>query len=47
MQPEDIAEVAVYLGSDESRYVSGLKVPVDGGYSKFNPTFSMMVRQQP
>lgn len=44
MQPEDIAQVAVYLGSDESRYVSGVHLPVDGGYSKINPTFAMMVK---
>ena len=28
--PEEIAEVAVFLASDESRYVSGALIPVDG-----------------
>jgi NAD(P)-dependent dehydrogenase (short-subunit alcohol dehydrogenase family) len=30
--PEDIAECAVYLASDESRWVTGAAFPVDGGY---------------
>jgi NAD(P)-dependent dehydrogenase (short-subunit alcohol dehydrogenase family) len=31
-QPEDIAGLAVYLGSDESSWVTGAVFPVDGGY---------------
>jgi NAD(P)-dependent dehydrogenase (short-subunit alcohol dehydrogenase family) len=31
-QPEDIAGVAVYLASDESAWVTGAALPVDGGY---------------
>jgi NAD(P)-dependent dehydrogenase (short-subunit alcohol dehydrogenase family) len=31
-QPEDIAGLAVYLASDESRWVTGSIFPVDGGY---------------
>jgi NAD(P)-dependent dehydrogenase (short-subunit alcohol dehydrogenase family) len=30
--PEDIAECAVYLASDESKWVTGAAIPVDGGY---------------
>lgn len=30
--PEDIAECAVYLASDESKWVTGAAFPVDGGY---------------
>jgi NAD(P)-dependent dehydrogenase (short-subunit alcohol dehydrogenase family) len=31
-QPEDIAGMAVYLASDESAWVTGAALPVDGGY---------------
>ena len=31
-QPEDIAGIAVYLASDESSWVTGAVMPVDGGY---------------
>jgi len=31
-QPEDIAGLAVYLASDESSWVTGAVMPVDGGY---------------
>ncbi|XP_050246008.1 short chain aldehyde dehydrogenase 1-like [Quercus robur] len=40
LEPEDIAEAALYLGSDESKYVSRLNLVVDGGYSLTNPAFS-------
>jgi NAD(P)-dependent dehydrogenase (short-subunit alcohol dehydrogenase family) len=30
-QPEDIANAAVYLASDEARMVTGIVLPVDGG----------------
>jgi len=35
-QPEDVAEVAVFLASDESAYMTGAVVIVDGGAS-INP----------
>nr|AMY98421.1 short chain aldehyde dehydrogenase 1 [Euphorbia peplus] len=37
---EDIAMAALYLASDEAKYVSGLNLVVDGGYSVTNPTIS-------
>lgn len=30
--PEDIANTALFLASDESVYISGVNIPVDGGY---------------
>ena len=32
-KPEEISEMAVYLASDASRYVTGQTFVVDGGYS--------------
>ena len=32
-QPEDIAEAAVFLASDESSWITGAAFPVDGGYT--------------
>ena len=32
-QPEDIAGLAVFLASDESKWLTGAAIPVDGGYT--------------
>ena len=31
--PEDIAAAALFLASDESRYINGVTLPIDGGYT--------------
>ncbi|XP_061357984.1 borneol dehydrogenase, mitochondrial-like [Gastrolobium bilobum] len=35
--PKDVAEAALYLGSDESKYVSGHNLVIDGGFTVVNP----------
>ncbi|MNO01359.1 2-keto-3-deoxy-L-fuconate dehydrogenase [compost metagenome] len=32
-QPEDIGDVAVWLATDEARFVTGQSLLVDGGYT--------------
>jgi 3(or 17)beta-hydroxysteroid dehydrogenase len=44
-RPEDIANLVVYLASDESRYVNGAEIAVDGGASASAPP--TRARRQP
>ena len=32
-EPEDIARMALFLASDESSFITGAALPVDGGYT--------------
>ncbi|XP_022762166.1 secoisolariciresinol dehydrogenase-like [Durio zibethinus] len=41
LQQEDVAEAALYLGSDDSKYVSGHNLAVDGGFTTINPAFGL------
>ncbi|GMP88354.1 hypothetical protein CsSME_00040381 [Camellia sinensis var. sinensis] len=36
LKPEDVAQAVLYLASDESKYVSGHNLMVDGGYTIVN-----------
>jgi NAD(P)-dependent dehydrogenase (short-subunit alcohol dehydrogenase family) len=38
---EDVANAALFLASDEAKYVSGLNLVIDGGFSVANPSFGM------
>ncbi|KAF2321591.1 hypothetical protein GH714_000545 [Hevea brasiliensis] len=37
LKPEDVAQAALYLASDDSQYVSGHNLVVDGGFTVVNP----------
>ncbi|KAI3997271.1 hypothetical protein MKX01_009115 [Papaver californicum] len=41
LKAEDVANAALYLGSDDSQYVSGHNMIIDGGFSVVNPSFGM------
>jgi NAD(P)-dependent dehydrogenase (short-subunit alcohol dehydrogenase family) len=41
LKTEDVANAALYLASDEARYISGHNLFIDGGFSVQNPTFQM------
>uniref|UniRef100_A0A7N2KKM4 Uncharacterized protein n=1 Tax=Quercus lobata TaxID=97700 RepID=A0A7N2KKM4_QUELO len=44
LKPKDIVEVALYIGSDESKYVSGHNIVIDGGFTIVNPGFCMFAQ---
>ncbi|KAK5841692.1 hypothetical protein PVK06_004014 [Gossypium arboreum] len=41
LEPEDFAHAALYLASDEAKFISGVNVPVDGGYNLSNQSWKM------
>ena len=41
LKAEDIANAALFLASDEGRYISGHNLLIDGGFTVVNPSFKM------
>nr|XP_043630805.1 secoisolariciresinol dehydrogenase-like [Erigeron canadensis] len=41
LQGEDVAQAALYLASDDSKYISGHNLAVDGGFTTINPGFGL------
>ncbi|KAM3288316.1 short chain aldehyde dehydrogenase 1 [Capsicum chacoense] len=41
---EDVAEAALYLASDEAKFVSGVNLVIDGGYNGTNTTYINTIR---
>ncbi|EEF35784.1 short chain alcohol dehydrogenase, putative [Ricinus communis] len=44
LKQEDVAEVVIYLASDESKFVSGHNLALDGGFTTINPAFGLFSR---
>lgn len=40
--PENIADVVAFLASDDSAFITGATIPVDGGFTAHQPTFADM-----
>lgn len=41
LKADDVANAALYFASDDSRYISGHNLLIDGGFSIVNPSFHM------
>ncbi|GAB4837728.1 hypothetical protein Ancab_002582 [Ancistrocladus abbreviatus] len=44
LELQDVADALLYLASDESKYVSGHNLVVDGGFTITNPAFGLFAR---
>jgi len=47
LQMDDVAQALLYIASDESKYVSGHNLAVDGGFTITNPAFGLFARATP
>ncbi|PSS23597.1 Secoisolariciresinol dehydrogenase [Actinidia chinensis var. chinensis] len=43
---DNVADAALFLGSDEAKYVSGVNLVLDGGYSTTNQYFTLLLKKQ-
>ncbi|XP_047318586.1 secoisolariciresinol dehydrogenase-like [Impatiens glandulifera] len=41
LEMDDVGEMAVFLASDESKYVNGVNLLLDGGYTTTNPSLGL------
>ncbi|KAK9921399.1 hypothetical protein M0R45_029910 [Rubus argutus] len=44
LKAQDVANAALYLASDEAKYISGHNLLIDGGFSIVNPSFTNMFK---
>ncbi|XP_024988683.1 secoisolariciresinol dehydrogenase-like [Cynara cardunculus var. scolymus] len=44
---DDVAQAALFLASDEAKYMSGHNLILDGGFSVINPAFGLFARASP
>ncbi|KAK9051661.1 hypothetical protein SSX86_028289 [Deinandra increscens subsp. villosa] len=47
LHEDDVAEAALFLASDEARYMSGHNLVLDGGFTVINPAFGLFARASP
>ncbi|GKC08216.1 secoisolariciresinol dehydrogenase-like protein, partial [Tanacetum coccineum] len=44
LQVDDVADATLFLASDESKYISGHNLALDGGFTIINPSFGLFSR---
>ncbi|KAM0048895.1 putative (+)-borneol dehydrogenase [Helianthus debilis subsp. tardiflorus] len=47
LRQDDVAEAALFLASDEARYMSGHNLVLDGRFTVINPAFGLFARASP
>ncbi|KAI9087937.1 hypothetical protein K1719_030267 [Acacia pycnantha] len=46
LREEDVAQAVLFLASDESKYISGHNLAIDGGFTTINPSFGLFSRSK-